>query len=229
MLDQLFGSVLTTTATGTISIGGYLLCTLCSLVLGAVISLSQLYRNRSSKSFAVTLALLPAIVQMVIMLVNGNLGAGVAVMGAFSLVRFRSVPGTAREIGSLFLAMAVGLATGMGYLAIAAVFVLIVVLMGLLYTVTRFGEQKREEKQLKITIPEGLDYSGVFDDLFERFTEKWELVQVRTIHMGSLYRLDYRVVLKDKGTEKQFLDEIRCRNGNLEIVCGRIPCEGEAL
>lgn len=230
MLNQLFSSILVSeTTTSTFSVGTFLLCTIGSLILGALIAFIYTFRNTYSKSFVVTLALLPAIVQMVIMLVNGNLGTGVAVMGAFSLVRFRSVPGSAKEISSIFLAMAVGLATGMGYLAIAVLFVIIIGLANTLYTVSSFGEQKQVEKKLQITIPEGLDYTGIFDDLFHQYTSKWELTQVKTTNMGSLYKLNYRIALKDLSKEKLFLDDLRCRNGNLEIICGKIEFGKEEL
>ncbi len=229
MLDQLWNGLTITSEAGGFSWSGFLLSLVCSLLLGALVALIYAYHNSYHQSFMVTLALLPAIVQMVILLVNGNLGTGVAVMGAFSLVRFRSVAGGAREIGSIFLAMAVGLATGMGYLAVAVLFVLVMGVVTVLYTLTGFGQPRPGEKELKITIPEGLDYTGIFDDLFRRYTRQWELVQVRTANLGSLYKLDYRVVLKDVTQEKAFLDELRCRNGNLEIVCGRVAGDKEAL
>ena len=230
MLDQFFSSNLETqNTTTTLSIKSVLLCTAASLILGLGIALAYRFRNQSSKSFVVTLALLPAIVQLVIMLVNGNLGTGVAVAGAFSLVRFRSVPGSARDIGSIFLAMAIGLATGMGYIGIALLFTLIISAVSLLYTVSGFGEKKEEEKGLKVTIPESLDYTEIFDDLFQKYTSKWELVQVKTASMGSLYRLEYQIILKNPSKEKEFLDEIRCRNGNLEISCGRVELNREEL
>ncbi|MCQ4948259.1 DUF4956 domain-containing protein [Bittarella massiliensis (ex Durand et al. 2017)] len=230
MLDSLFASILTTSsAAATLSLGKLLLCTATSLALGAAIAAIHTFRNRYTKGFVMTLALLPAVVQMVILMVNGNLGTGVAVAGAFSLVRFRSAPGSAREICSIFLAMAVGLATGMGYLAAAALFVLVIGGASILYTCLRFGEQKQLEKELKITIPETLDYTDLFDDLFARYTAHWKLEQVKTTNMGSLYRLDYRIELRDPAQEKAFLDELRCRNGNLEIVCGRLPLLTEEL
>ncbi|MGN8937480.1 DUF4956 domain-containing protein [Bittarella sp. HCP28S3_D9] len=230
MLDSLFASILTTSsAAATLSLGKLLLCTATSLALGAAIAAIHTFRNRYTKGFVMTLALLPAVVQMVILMVNGNLGTGVAVAGAFSLVRFRSAPGSAREICSIFLAMAVGLATGMGYLAAAALFVLVIGGASILYTCLRFGEQKQLEKELKITIPETLDYTDLFDDLFARYTAHWKLEQVKTTNMGSLYRLDYRIALRDPAQEKVFLDELRCRNGNLEIVCGRLPLLTEEL
>lgn len=230
MPDLLFGSVLQTTASeNSFSAGGFFICLLASLLLGGAIALLHTFRNTCSKSFAVTLALLPSIVQLVITLVNGNLGAGVAVMGAFSLIRFRSVPGSAKEICSIFLAMAVGLATGMGYVGVAVLFLLVTGAASLFYTLIRFGERPTGERILKITIPEGLDYTDVFDDLFEKYTKRSELMEVKTINMGSLFKLHYRVTLKDPATEKVLLDELRCRNGNLEISCGRVAFEREEL
>jgi len=176
-----------------------------------------------------TLAILPAVVQAVIMLVNGNLGTGVAVMGAFGLVRFRSAPGNAREIGSVFLAMAIGLATGMGYLGIAVLLLLIIGAAILILTEIPFGSQSFSQKELKVTIPENLDYAGIFDDLFEKYTKSAELMKVRTTNMGSLYELCYRIELKKEEEEKAMLDDIRCRNGNLTIVCGRIAENREEL
>jgi hypothetical protein len=215
--------------TDTFSIGTFLICMACSILLGAVIAWVHSLYNTSSKGFIVTIALLPPIVQMVIMLVNGNLGTGIAVMGAFSLIRFRSVPGNAKEINSIFLAMAVGLATGTGYLAVAGLFVVIIGGVSILYNVTNFGEPKKREKELKITIPEGLDYTGIFDDLFDRYTAKHELIKVKTVNMGSLYKLDYRISLKNPDEEKALIDNLRCRNGNLEITCGKVTFGSEEL
>ncbi|WP_427910113.1 DUF4956 domain-containing protein [Pelotomaculum schinkii] len=209
--------------------GNLLLCTLASLVLGLGVAGIYMYRNNYTKNFVVTLALMPAMVQLVIMIVNGNLGVGVAVMGAFSLVRFRSIPGSSREIGSIFFAMAVGLATGMGYLVIAALFLLIVGLMTMLLNTVSFGEQKTTAKELRITIPENLDYAGLFDDLFSKYTQKAELVRVKTTNMGSLYELRYHIALKGTEIEKSFLDELRCRNGNLNIAIGRVTTRSDEL
>ena len=169
MLNSWFQSILVNETTAAFSLGTFLACTAASLVLGIVIAVIYMYRNTYTKGFVVTLALMPAIVQMVIMLVNGNLGTGVAVMGAFSLVRFRSVPGTAREISSIFLAMAVGLATGMGYLAIAVLFVAVLGIASIVFTVSPFGAGNVLERSLRITIPESLDYTEVFDDIFNKY------------------------------------------------------------
>lgn len=212
-----------------ITMGDFLLSAATSLILGFVIALVFKFKSKCSKSFVITLAMLPAIVQMVIMLVNGNIGTGVAVMGAFSLIRFRSVPGNAKDICSIFLAMATGIATGTGYLLIAALFTAILCGVNLLYSYISFGENKNKEKQLKITIPEDLDYSNIFDDLFAEYTHKAELVNVRTSNMGSLYKLNYSIILSDDSREKEFIDQLRCRNGNLEISCGRPVSNFEQL
>ncbi|MBP1756308.1 MAG: hypothetical protein H6Q59_2706 [Firmicutes bacterium] len=213
----------------TLTIDIFLICILCSLVLGALLAWVHSYFNHSSKGFVITIALLPAIVQMVIMLVNGNLGTGIAVMGAFSLIRFRSVPGNAKEINSIFLAMAVGLATGTGYIAAAFLFVLIIGGASVVYSITGFGEPRQKEKELKITIPEGLDYMEIFDDLFQKYTSKSELIKAKTSNMGSLYKLEYRIKLKNPEQEKQLIDDLRCRNGNLEIACGRVAFGSDEL
>ena len=221
MLNSIIGTDL--------SLSAFLICTAASLVLGIGLAFVSQFRARSTQSFAVTLAILPMVVQVVIMLVNGNIGAGVAVAGAFSLVRFRSAPGTAREIGVLFLGMAIGLATGMGYIGIAIVTGAGMCSLLTAYAALSFGRKPEEEKELKITIPENLDYTGLFDDLFAQYTRASELVSVRTTGMGSLYNLHYHVTLVSSEVEKQFLDAIRCRNGNLDIVCGKVPQVKEAL
>lgn len=221
MLDFLTTAASANTTTTALSLSSLLLCTLASVVFGLAVAAIYMHKNRYSKSFVVTLALLPAMVQIVIMLVNGNLGTGVAVMGAFSLVRFRSVPGSAREIGSLFFAMALGLATGMGYILYAAIFLVVIGGMLLLLSSTPFGAQKTDARQLKITIPENMDYDGLFDDLFEQYTDGAILTQVRTTNMGSLFELHYDIQLRGEAVSKEFLDALRCRNGNLNIVCGR--------
>jgi uncharacterized membrane protein YhiD involved in acid resistance len=199
-----------------------------SIILGVALALLYMYKNKYTQSFVITLAMMPIVVQLVITLVNGNLGAGVAVAGTFSLVRFRSAPGTAKEIIMIFLAMAIGLATGMGYALLAVVFFVVAALFLLVLTRINFGAGKEDERELKITIAENLDYEGLFDDLLEKYTKSYELDKVKTSNMGTLYELQYRVVLKGDSIPKEFMDELRCRNGNLNISCGRIATK-EAL
>lgn len=225
VLDLLFSSI----TTDGVNAGNFFICLASSVVLGLVIAIGYMYKNKYSKSFVITLALLPAIVQVVIMLVNGNIGTGVAVMGAFSLVRFRSIPGSAKEIGIIFLAMAVGLAVGMGFVAIASVFTVIITLLSVLLSAVKFGESRKASKQLKITIPESLNYNGLFDDIFDEYTSSKELISVKTTNMGSLYQLQYKIVEKDEDREKDMIDAIRCRNGNLDIICGLISSDKEVL
>ena len=216
--DYIFGSIITN---GALTGGTLIIATLCSLVIGCFIAFMYTIKNNYFKSFIITLALLPAIVQMIIMLVNGNIGAGVAVAGTFSLVRFRSAPGSGKEITSIFLAMAAGLATGMGYIGVAAIFTVIITVANLILSSISFNGHGQEEKTLKITIPESLDFEGVFDDIFSRYTDKAELEEVKTSGMGSLYKLTYKIVLRQKASTKGMIDEIRQRNGNLEITCSR--------
>lgn len=201
----------------------FLICCAASLVLGAVAAAVYMYRHDYSKNFVVTLALLPLIVQAVITLVNGNLGAGIAVMGVFNLVRFRSIPGSAKDIGSVFFAMAIGLATGMGFLTLAVLFTAIVSVANVAYALSPFGRQSEPAKTLTVTVPEDLEFDGMFDDVLARFTERHELTEVSTTNMGSLYQLRYRVRMKRAGEEKQMIDELRCLNGNLKITLGLMP------
>lgn len=212
-----------------LSIAGYILCTAASLAYGFLIALIHMFRNHYSKNFIITLVILPAVVQAIIMLVNGNLGTGVAVMGAFGLVRFRSVPGNSREIASIFLAMAVGLATGMGYVGIAGIMVLCIGIAMLLMVGIAFGESGSKNKELKITIPENLEYDGLFDDILKQFTSQYRLLKVRTVNMGSLFELQYQICLQKEQSEKKMIDEIRCRNGNLPVVCGYETVNREEL
>ena len=204
-----------------ITLVSFLICTAVSLVLGIATALTYKHKSNCSQSFAVTLAILPAIVQVVIMLVNGNIGAGVAVAGAFSLVRFRSAPGTAKEIGAIFLAMAIGLATGMGYVSLAVLFFIIIGAFWFVLNLMKFGDGDGNERTLKITIPENLDYDGIFDDLFSQYTKKASLEKVKTSNMGTLYELQYSIILKNSEIPKAFIDELRCRNGNLNITCSK--------
>ena len=217
MLDTIFTGIISSGSS--ITVGSFLLCLASALVIGLLIALVYTFRSTYTKSFVVTLALLPAVVSVIIMMVSGSLGAGIAVAGTFSLVRFRSVPGTAREICSIFLAMAAGLAAGMGYIGFAFLFAVIMLAMSLLYQKLHLGERKNAElqKTLRITVPEDLDYDGVFEDLLKEYTLEHKLMGVKTTNMGSLFRLTYDVTMKGGANEKELIDALRCRNGNLEI------------
>ena len=223
MLDSFFKGLFDTDLTTVISVTDFLLCIGGSLGIGLLLALAYMFKTRYTKSFVVTLAVLPAVVCVVIMMVNGNVGAGVAVAGAFSLVRFRSVPGTAKEIAALFLAMGAGLIAGMGYLGFALLFTVTLCGVFVLYNTLDFGAKKNANryKTFRITIPEDLDYTGVFEEVFAEYVTDCQLTGVKTTNMGSMFRLSYDVILKDPSKEKELIDKLRCRNGNLEITVSR--------
>jgi len=223
MLNKIFKGLFDTNLTTIISVTDFLLCIVTSLAIGLIISLAYMYRTRYTKSFIITLAILPAVVCVVIMMVNGNVGAGVAVAGAFSLVRFRSVPGTAKEIGTIFLAMCSGIISGMGYITFALLFTVIMCVVFLFYNCIDFGitKQSNTYKTITITIPENLNYTDVFDEIFEQYTSSHSLIRVKTTNMGSLFRLTYDIILRDINNEKEFIDKLRTRNGNLEITISK--------
>lgn len=214
-------SIFDSTATA-LTAGDALMCTAAAIVLGVIIAAIYMASGTYTKGFVITLAVLPALVQAVIMMVNGNLGTGIAVLGAFSLVRFRSVPGSSKEIVSIFFSMAVGLAAGMGQLVYAALFTVVVGAVFLLLCKSNFGKEKTDEKELKITIPENLNYADIFDDIFKEYTQNAKLVRVKTTNLGSMFELSYHITMKKEADEKQMIDAIRCRNGNLTIVCGMV-------
>lgn len=223
MLNELFRGIFSSDTETIISVGDFLLCLGVSLLTGLFLAAVYTFKNRWSKSFVITLALLPAAVCVVIMTVNGNIGAGVAIAGAFGLVRFRSAPGTAKDIAVIFLAMGAGLIAGMGYLAYSVLFAVIMGVVLMLLTLAGNSSKFRKPayKTLKITIPEDLDYTDVFDGVLKKYTSSYEVASVKTVNMGSLFRLTYDISLKDTRNEKAFIDELRCLNGNLEINISR--------
>ena len=218
----MFNSVIGTS----ITLQSFLLSLVCAMVLGVLTSLMFTHFTRHTGSLAITLAVLPPIVTLVIMMINGNVGAGLAVAGAFALVRFRSLPGTAKEVCGIFLSVSIGLACGMGYVGVAVVYFAFMSIFIILLEELKFGQRSLAERQLKITIPEDLDYEEIFDDLFEKYTIRWELSRVHTTNMGALYELTYDVLMRNKSQSREFIDALRCRNGNLSISLGRAVDKG---
>ena len=218
MLSHLFYDIFTDTA---VDPAMMMLAIGVSLLLGLVIAKVYQFKTVYSKSFVMSLALLPTLIAIVIFLVNGSLGAGVAVMGAFSLIRFRSAPGGAKELVSIFLVMTIGIAIGMGYLVFATVFTLIMSIAMLLIEVVNFGQMKHSMRQLTIVIPESLDYESIFDDIFNKAANHVELANVKTSDMGSLFKIKYIIQLNGRMTGKELIDALRTRNGNLEIAISR--------
>ena len=215
MFDSIIESVYATTGKE------FLICSGVSLILGLLLALVHMYKNDYSKNMVIMLVILPFAVQTMLMLVKGSFGTSIAVMGAFSLVRFRSAQGNARELSSILCGVTIGLAMSLGYIGIAGCVFVFMSIIVIVLTSINFGVKKNCDRTLKITIPEDLDYEGIFDDIFDKFTSKCEVMRVRTTNMGSLYELTYDIVLKKDVSEKEFIDTIRCRNGNLTVMCGR--------
>lgn len=220
MQFNIFSGIFDSELVSTISPLKFLLCLFISLAVGVFLAFIYSYKNKTSKSFLATLAILPAVVCIVILMVNGNIGTGVAVAGAFSLVRFRSAPGTAREISAIFIAMSVGLIFGMGYLGYGVLFAVIISVFILIYNHFISSRDKNNlcDKIVTVTIPEDLNYTEVFTDIMEKYTTRHTMTKVKTTNMGSLFKITYELTYKDANKEKDFIDEIRCRNGNLEIT-----------
>ena len=213
-----FENVLSTTTVSGISVVSFLICIGMALVYGLLISLAFNFKKEVSKSFSITLCLLTPAVALVILMVNGSIGAGIAVAGSFSLIRFRSVPGTGREIVGIFLAMVSGIAAGMGYVGLGLIFTLCIIFALLVLENFVYKEKTNQNKKtLRVTIPEDLEYEDIFSDLLEKYCSKSELVTVKTVNLGSLLKLNFNVELKNDIKQKDLIDAIRIRNGNLEI------------
>lgn len=204
-------------------------CIGVAIGLGIVAAFCYMFKNMYSKTLVATIAILPPIVCVLIMLVSGSLGAAVAVGGVFALTRFRSAQGSAREITQIFLSMAVGLITGLGYIYIAVILVVIIEAMAIIFALTKFGESSSKRRTLKVSIPEELDYTEIFDDLFDKYTTSTSLVKVKLKNLGTIFQLTYDIYLKDVKEEKKFIDEIRVRNANLDVICSRIVSGADEL
>lgn len=224
-MTNIFGSIFT----GSLTLGQFMLALCASMLMGFILSLIFMFRNTYTKSFINALVLIPAVETVVIMLVNDNLGVGLTVAGSFALIRFRSVKGNAKELAAVFIAMTIGIICGTGYVALAGIFTLVLGLVMFIMTLTGFGKLSDNERMLKITIPESLNYDEVFTGILDKYTSSWELDSIKTLTLGSLFRLDYRVTLKDPDKTKKMIDELRTRNGNLEIMCSRPATNREEL
>ncbi len=223
----MFNSIFDQTTTG-LSITTALICSIVAIVLGIVIAITHMKTTQTSKGFLITLATLPLLVMAVMIMINGNLGTSIAILGAFSLIRFRSIQGQAKDLLSVFFAMAIGLACGMGHVLFAAVMTIIGVVAIFFFSFTHFLEPNKNQRVLKIVIPEDMDYEEVFDETFRKYTSKAELTRMKTMNMGSLYKLTYDVTLKSGIKEKEFLDEIRIKNCNLKVLLSH-PCLEEEI
>ena len=222
---SLFSSIFTSTFT----LGQFLIAVLASLVLGFVVSIYYMFRNTYSKSFVPSLMLIPAIECVVIIMINGNMGAGIAVAGSFALIRFRSARGSAKDLTAIFMAMAIGIICGTGYIGIAVLFTLIVCAVGMFLSFAKYGECDGKMRYLKITVPENLNYDETFEEVLDNYCSSYEIEKVKTLSLGSLFRVDYSIVMKDTSKIKAMVDDLRIRNNNLEIVCGKEAVSKEEL
>lgn len=228
----MFETSLVTTAEGLVTNESLLKCLICGLMLGLIISLTYIFSDRDKKyssHFAFTLVILPVIVSMVILLIGSDIAKAISLGGVFTLVRFRSVPGDSKDITNVFFTMAVGLSVGMGYLGLAIGFTVSICVVYFVLVRFGYGVRRVTLKELKINIPENLDYDGIFDDLFKEYTNKTTLQRVKTTNLGTLYELTYIVEMKKNVNEKQFIDSMRCRNGNLTISLGQVPPRVDVL
>lgn len=223
----MFNSIFDSTTTG-LSITTGLICAGVALLLGVIIAITHMKTSQTTKGFLTTLATLPLLVMAVMIMINGNLGTSIAILGAFSLIRFRSIQGRAKDLLSVFFAMMVGLACGMGHVLFAVVITIISVIAIVFFTYTHFLEPNRKQRVLKIMVPEDLDYEEVFDEIFAKYTSRVDLVQMKTMNMGSLYKLTYDITMKNGVKEKEFLDEIRVKNCNLKVLLSH-PCMEEEI
>ena len=222
---SLFSSIFTSTFT----LGQFLIAVLASMVLGFVVSIYYMFRNTYSKSFVPSLILIPAIECVVIIMINGNMGAGIAVAGSFALIRFRSARGSAKDLTAIFMAMAIGIICGTGYIGIAVLFTLIVCVVGMFLSFVKYGECDGQMRYLKITVPENLNYDEAFEEVLDNYCSSYEIEKVKTLSLGSLFRVDYSIVMKDTSKIKAMIDDLRIRNNNLEIVCGKEAVSKEEL
>ena len=223
----MFNSIFDSTTTG-LSITTGLICAGVALLLGVIIAITHMKTSQTTKGFLTTLATLPLLVMAVMIMINGNLGTSIAILGAFSLIRFRSIQGRAKDLLSVFFAMMVGLACGMGHVLFAVVITIISVIAIVFFTYTHFLEPNKKQRVLKIMVPEDLDYEEVFDEIFAKYTSRVDLVQMKTMNMGSLYKLTYDITMKNGVKEKEFLDEIRVKNCNLKVLLSE-PCLEEDI
>lgn len=222
----MFNTIFDTSASG-LEISTALIAAVVALVLGIALAITHSKTSQTTKGMMITLAILPVLVMAVMIMINGNLGTSIAILGAFSLIRFRSIAGRAKDLLAVFAAMMIGLACGMGHVLFATIIMIIYIVATIIFTYTHFLEPDRHERVLKIVIPEDMDYEEVLEDTFKKYTSRHHLVRMKTMNMGSLYKLTYDVKIKHGVKEKEFLDEIRVKNMNLKVLLSEPCCEEE--
>ena len=222
----MFNSIFESNAAG-LEIKTALIAAAVALLLGLALAITHMKTSQTTKGFLITLTTLPLLVMAVMIMINGNLGTSIAILGAFSLIRFRSLQGHAKDLLAIFFAMMIGLACGMGHILFGTIITVIAIVVIVLFTYTHLLEPDTHERVLKIVIPEDLDYEEVFNDIFKKYTSRHHLVRMKTVNMGSLYKLTYDIKLRHGVKEKDFLDEIRVKNMNLKVLLSEPCCEEE--
>ena len=224
-MTNIFGTIFT----GSLTLGQFMLAIVSSMIMGLILAIAFMRKNTYTKSFISALVLIPAVETVVIMLVNDNIGVGLSVAGSFALIRFRSVKGNAKELVAVFIAMTIDIICGTGYVALAGVFTILLSIVLLALNLSNFGQESDKNRYLKITIPESLNYDEAFNEVLGKYTSSYEIDSIKTLTLGSLFRIDYQIRMKDIRQMKQMIDELRTRNGNLEIMCGRPATNREEL
>lgn len=213
-------TIISSTTGESFTLTNALIVIVSSIILGLVISLAYMKTNKKtgySSGFTITLVMLPVIISIIILLVGNNIARAFSLAGAFSIIRFRSAPGDPKDISYVFFTLAVGLTCGMGYIGYAVLFTIILCALMITLDLTKFSTPKSKSMQLKITVPEDLNYEGVFEEILDKYANSWNIERVRTRDFGALFELSYIVHMKPDINQKNFLDELRCRNGNLNI------------
>ena len=222
----MFNSIFDSSTVG-LEINTALIAAGVALVLGVVLAITHKLTSQTTKGFLITLAVLPVLVMAVMIMINGNLGTSIAILGAFSLIRFRSIQGRAKDLLSVFFAMMIGLACGMGHILFGVVITVVAIIAIVLFSVTRFLEPNKKEKRLVVVVPEDLNYEEAFKDILKKYTSRADLIAMKTVNMGSLYNLTYNVKMKAGVSEKEFVDELRVKNCNLQVILGQPLLEEE--
>lgn len=226
MLD----TILTSTTGESLTLTNTLIILVVSIILGLIISISYMKTSKEevvTSGFAITLIMLPAIISIIILLVGNNVARAFSLAGAFSIIRFRSEPKDPKDISYIFFTLAVGLSAGMGYILYAILFTIILCLIMFVLKFINYAEPDKSCLELRITIPENLNYENVFDDILKKYTSSWKFKKIKTKEFGSLFEITYSVVM-NSGNQKKFIDEIRCRNGNLGVILS-VPQEKNNL
>ncbi len=222
-MDKIFESIIDSAKVSSkIDVKVFLFCTLAAIVFGAILAFTYSLRNtQTSRNFVMTVAVLPTVVEVVVLLVN-SLTTGLAIAGLFSIIRFRSINGNSREITNVLMSTVIGVTVGMGYIAYGLMFTVLIVIFNLLMSFTKIGMTEGATlKALRITVPESLDYEGIFDEILASYTTFNEVERIKTTNMGSMFQITYKIRLKKGVSEKKMIDEIRVLNGNLDIISTR--------